>query len=178
MLLRNQPKWHDKLQQLVSTKNSTKKQKTSKKSSPRNVHVASHDTNGVGPAEVAIPELEAPERPLGKKAKEASRRGGSDVCKEALDILWAKKVEADQEKEMKREERYAKSYALDKERLELDKERVVLEREKLSNEANNTYLKRLAEEERIMNIDLSCLNEMQQLYYMNLQSEIITRRMN
>ena len=93
-------------------------------------------------------------------------------------LLWAKKVETDQEKEMKREERYAKSYALDKERFELDKERMALEREKLSNEANNTYLKRLAEEERIMNIDLSCLNEMQQLYYMNLQSEIITRRMN
>jgi hypothetical protein len=53
---------------------------------------------------------------------------------------------------------------------------MALEREKLSNEANNTYLKRLAEEERIMNIDLSSLNEMRQQYYMNLQSEIISRR--
>jgi hypothetical protein len=95
-----------------------------------------------------------------------------------LYFLWAKKVEADQEKKIKREERYDKSYALDRERLELDKERIALEREKLSNEANNTYLKRIGEEERIMNIDLSSLNEMQQQYYMNLQSEIITRRMN
>jgi Zn/Cd-binding protein ZinT len=59
------------------------------------------------------------------------------ICKEALDNLWANKVEADQEKEIKREERYAKSYALDKERLELDKEIIAIVREKLSNEANN-----------------------------------------
>jgi hypothetical protein len=180
LLLRNQPKWNDKLQQLVAVKNSNKKQKTSKKSSPTNVDAASQDTNVVLPAEICIPELAAPpERPLGKKkAKEAKHRAGGDVCKEALDLLWAKKVEADQEKEIKREERYAKSYAIDRERLELDKERIALEREKLSNEANNTYLKRIVEEERIMNIDLSSLNEMQQQYYMNLQSEIITRRMN
>jgi Txe/YoeB family toxin of Txe-Axe toxin-antitoxin module len=63
------------------------------------------------------------------------------------------KVEVGQEKEMKREERYAKSYALDKERLELDKERIAREREKLSNEANNTYLKRIAKEERIVIYD-------------------------
>jgi hypothetical protein len=31
MLLRNQPKWQDKLQQLIAIKTSNKKQKTSKK---------------------------------------------------------------------------------------------------------------------------------------------------
>jgi hypothetical protein len=167
------------MHQLAAAKNSNKKQKTSKKSSPTNAYAPSQDMNVVVPAETGIPHLEAPDRPLGKKkAKEAFRRGGTDVCKEALDILWAKKVEADQEKEIKREERYAKSYALDKERLELDKERIAIEREKLSNEANNTYLKRIAEEERIMSMDVSTLNEIQQQYYVNLQSEIITRRMN
>jgi hypothetical protein len=36
---------------------------------------------GVVVAEIGTLELEASERPLGKKAKEALRRGGSDVCK-------------------------------------------------------------------------------------------------
>jgi hypothetical protein len=82
-------------------KTSNKKQNTSKKSSPTNVDAASQDTNVVILAEICIPELAALERPLGKKAKEAKHHGGSDVCKEALDFLWAKKVEADQGKEMK-----------------------------------------------------------------------------
>lgn len=41
------------------------------------------------------------------------RRGTTDACTEALDILWAKKIEADAE-ESKRDERYAKAYALEK----------------------------------------------------------------
>ncbi|KAL5675182.1 hypothetical protein ACJX0J_011313, partial [Zea mays] len=40
-----------------------------------------------------------------------------------------------------------------------------LMREKLINEANDTYLKRIAEEERIMNMDVTILNEIQQQYY-------------
>lgn len=186
MLLRNQPKWHDKLQQSVGAKNSNKKQKTSKKSSPGIGNVTPEPINSDVPAEMVNADPEAPQRPIGKKkAKEALRRGGSDVCKEAMDILWAKKVEADVEKELKREERYAKSYALDKEmmdldkeRIDLDKERIALEREKLSNEVNTTFLKRIVEEERIMNIDLSSLNELQQQYYISLQSEIMARRIN
>jgi hypothetical protein len=52
-----------------------------------------------------------------KKTKEAIRRGGSDACIQALDILWAKKSEGDAEKQQKKEEWYAKTFALDQERL-------------------------------------------------------------
>jgi hypothetical protein len=179
MLLRNQPKWQDKLQQLIATKTSNKKQKTSKKSSPSAVESTPLENNVASSLDVDLSEADAPQRPMGKKkSKDALRRGGIDVCKEALDILWAKKFEADAEKERKREERYAKSYALDKERLDLEKEKIVLEREKASNEANTSYLKRIAEEERIMTIDMNSLNEMQQQFYMNLQAEIMARRNN
>jgi hypothetical protein len=79
---------------------------------------------------------------------------------------------------MKREERHAKSFALDKEMLELEKERIALKKEKVANEANNNFLKRIAEEDRIMTIDLSAMNEMQQQYYLSIQAEIMARRMN
>jgi hypothetical protein len=78
-----------------------------------------------------------------------------------LDILWARKIEADAEKEMKRDERYAKSYALDIEKLYLKKEKIAPEREKVSNEANTSYLMGITEEERIMTIALNSLIEMQ-----------------
>jgi hypothetical protein len=147
LMLRNQPKWQDKWQQLLATKNSNKKQKTSKKSSPGGVECTTQENNVVSPPDVDLGQADAAERPLGKKkAKEAVRRGGIDACKEALEILWAKKTQADAEKEVKRDERYAKSYALDKERLDLEKEKIAIEREKVTNEANNTYLKRIAEE--------------------------------
>jgi hypothetical protein len=95
--------------------------------------------------------MDASKRPLGKKkSKEAFRRGASDVCTKALEILWSKKRDDEVAKELKRDERYARSYALDKERLELDKERHALEKERLDNEANNIYLKRIAEEQKIM----------------------------
>jgi hypothetical protein len=101
------------------------------------------------PLDVDLSEADAPQRSMGKKkSKDALHRGGIDACKEALDILWAKKIEADVEKEMKRDEQYAKSYALDIERLYLKKEKIALEREKVSNEANTSYLMGIAKEER------------------------------
>jgi hypothetical protein len=167
LMLGNQPKWQDKWQQLLATKNSNNKQKTSKKSSPGGVECTTQENNVVSLPDVDLGQADAAERPLGKKkAKEAVRRGGIDACKEALEILWTKNTQADAEKEVKRDERYAKSYALDK------------EREKVTNEANNNYLKRIAEEERVMNIDLNSLNELRHQFYRNLQAEIMACRIN
>jgi hypothetical protein len=119
MLLRNQPKWQDKLQQLLATKTSNKKQKITKKSSPSVVECTTLENNDVAPPDVDLPKADTTQRPIDKKKlKDALRRSCIDACKEARDNLWAKKIEANAEKEMKREERYAKSYALDKERLD------------------------------------------------------------
>lgn len=175
--LRNQPKWHDKLHQLTATKTSNKKQKTTKKSTLGTFDITTPECTE--DPTTNIPEKGAPQRPNGKKkAKESLRRGTTDACTEALDILWAKKIEADAEKESKRDERYAKAYALDKEMLELDKERHALEKERIQNETNNIFLKTIAEEQKIMTMDLTSMSELQQQYYMSLQAEIMARRMN
>ncbi len=197
LLLRNQPKWHAKMKQLSDQNKSNKKEKRTKASSPGKVDLSTQDGTEVDPIETVTPEANAPERPIGKKrAKEALRRGSSDACIEAVDILWEKKKEADAEKELKREERYAKTYALDKERYDrsyaLDKERLELEQkrlaieekmhtneqQRLANEANSLLIKRIAEEERIMTMDLSPLNDLKKQYYMSLQADIMARRMN
>lgn len=118
-MLRNQPKWNDKLQILAATRISNKKQKNN---------------------------------------------------------LWTKKLEADKQKEVKREERYANAYALDKERLELQKQRIAVEKERLDNEAANTFLKTIVEEQKIMNMDISSMTELQKEYFISLQAEIVARR--
>jgi hypothetical protein len=95
---------------------------------------------------------------MGKKmTKEAIQRGGSDACIQALDILWAKKSEADAEKQQKKEEWYAKTFALDQERLQLEQKRLAIEETKEINEQERLHRRRIAEEERIMNIDISCI---------------------
>lgn len=92
-----------------------------------------------------------------KKTKEAIRWGGSDACIQALDILWAKKSEADAEKQQKKEEWYAKTFALDQERLQLEQKRLAIEETKEINEQERLHRRGIAEEERIMNIDMSCI---------------------
>jgi hypothetical protein len=113
-----------------------------------------------------------------KKTKEVIRRGGSDACIQALDILWAKKSEADAEKQQKKEEWYAKTFALDQERLQLEQKRLAIEETKEINEQERLHRQRIAEEERIMNIDMSCMAEMQKKYYMSLQVEVMARRIS
>jgi hypothetical protein len=60
----------------------------------------------------------------------------------------AKKGEADVEKELKKEERCKKSFALQEERIRIERDRADLQRE--------------LEEDRIMNIDMSTLSYKQQ----------------
>jgi hypothetical protein len=141
-----------------------KKPKSTKHSSPGssnpiNVDAISQETNGdVAPANT-IGEADAPTRPMGKKkAKELAHRGGSEACIEALVILWTKKKKVDVEKELKKDERYAKAYDLDKERLELERKRHANEQSRLANEAESLQLKRIVEEERIMGMDVSTMN--------------------
>jgi len=132
-ILRNQPKWHEKRNQLAAQKEpANKKPKDNTDSSPETSTAIVVDSSTNATIENVRPETEAPQRPIGKKkAKEALRRGGGDACVEALDHLWAKKKEFDAEKEKKKEDRYNQSYALEKERLELNQKGLRLKRRRL-----------------------------------------------
>jgi hypothetical protein len=142
------------------------------------------ETNGDVPPANTIGEANAPTGPMGKKkAKELALHGGSEACIKALDILWAKKKEADAE-ELNKNERYAKTYNLDKDMLELEwkrlaNEEIVLKNEqsRLDNEAKSLQLKRIVEE-RIMGMDISTMNLGQREYCINLQAQISARGMS
>ncbi|KAK3147246.1 hypothetical protein QOZ80_3BG0279980 [Eleusine coracana subsp. coracana] len=181
------------MQQLEAQKTSNKIPKSTKHSSPGTTKLVNvdatintHDSNEVAPKENLPIGMDGPKRPVGKKkAKDSLRRGGSEVYIEALDVLWAKKKEADLEKEIKKEERYAKTFALDQERLELDKKRLANEekklandQQKLANEANNLQIQKMAKEERIMSMGTSLMNDLQREYYISLQAEVMSRRMS
>jgi hypothetical protein len=93
----------------------------------------------------ASPEANAPKRPNGtKKAKEAVRRG--DAYIEASDYFWAKKKEADAEKERNKQERFNQSYELEKERLFVEQVRAANETKELEIKENEMQVKRMLEE--------------------------------
>ncbi|KAL6620077.1 hypothetical protein ACP70R_035216 [Stipagrostis hirtigluma subsp. patula] len=131
-ILRNEPKWREKQNQLTAEKQPSNKrpkanmESTLPTSNPIDVDSRNNDIGENGP-----PETEVSKRPMGKKkAKAALRRGGGETCVEALDNLWAKKKESDAEKEQKKDERYKQSFELEKERLQLEQKRNAKEQSK------------------------------------------------
>ena len=83
---------------------------------------------------------------------------------EAIQFLVDKRKEADVEKELKKEERCKKAFALQEERIRIDREKM--------------EFKRQLEEERIMNINMSTMNDKQKQYYERLRDEILANRQN
>lgn len=160
-VLRLEPKWNEKMNQLASTKSGCKKQKAT-----FSVIDLTGNLNGD-----ATPEGDAPTRPIGrKKAKQLLRRGGADGYIEALDNLWEKKKQADVDKELKKEERFNES-------LEIEKERLEIERTRVANEQKCMHMKRMLEPRgRIMKVGNSGMDADQQQYYRSLRSEINRRR--
>ena len=76
----------------------------------------------------------------------------------------AKKKEADLEKDLKKEERCNKAFALQEERIKLDREKFEFERE--------------LEEDKIIALDLSKMTYKQQQYYEDRKNKILARRLN
>jgi hypothetical protein len=98
-----------------------------------------------------------------KKAKEALRRGGGEACMEALEKMWAKKEAFEMEKEKKKEERFMASLELEKKRLSLDEKKVESDL--------------IEKEDKIMSVDITNLDSLQQQYYTTMRQKIVARRL-
>ena len=123
-VLRHQPKWDEKMNQLASQKSCKKKHKAST-DSILDLTGNLNDTN-----EDASPGGDAPKRPIGrKKAKQILRGGGGDACFAAVDLLWEKKKQTDANKELRKEERFNKSLEIEKERLQIERVRAANEQD-------------------------------------------------
>jgi len=162
-ILKDKPKWMDKRKEIgTAKKTSNKKRKTMAISAPASVVPAD------APAALAVAgDVSEPAgRPDEKKEKQKLRQQKLRQCltMEAVDYLMAKKKEADLEKDLKKEERCNKAFALQEERIKLEREKFEFQRE--------------LEEDRIIDLDLSTMTYKQQQYYEDRKNKILARRLN
>ncbi|KAK8452368.1 hypothetical protein SEVIR_5G099801v4 [Setaria viridis] len=169
--LRTQPKWLSKIDELVAAKTSNKKQKTSSTVDP-----SASLPNDIGQGEVQCLEDNALTRPIGKKkAKAALLQEKKKSVTATLENMWAQKKETDGEKELKKEERFNKAFALEQERVALEQDRVANEKVLLELRSQEVQLQKRRDEERIMTMDLTAMPDEQKKYYMSLRAEIMSR---
>jgi hypothetical protein len=83
---------------------------------------------------------------------------------EAMEYLVAKKKESDVEKDLKKEVRCKKAFALYEERIRIKRETLEMKRE--------------PEECQIVRLDMSTLSYKQQQYFKGRQDEILAKRYN
>ncbi|KAG0525033.1 hypothetical protein BDA96_06G020600 [Sorghum bicolor] len=163
-ILKDQTKWADRRRKMETQKTISKKHKV----------VANSSTASASPL-LPSPTIDGNEhsnsalqRPPGQKKKQKLWQHCSI---EALDYLLAKKKEADADKELNKEERCKKAFALQEERIRLEKEKLELQRDQFE------FNKKL-EEERIMNVDTSHMCPDQHQYYQALKNDILARCLN
>ena len=170
-ILKDQPKWMERRKQIGGPKTtSNKKQKTKENSSPSSLlPVVTNASSGANEA----PAQDSSQRPDGTKKEKKKLRQRSTI--EALDYLVAKMKEADAQKEMKKEERCNKAFALQEEKIKLERDlqvgKMKLEREKFEFE-------RELEEDKIIAMDLSTMAFEDQQYFEDRKNKILERRLN
>ncbi|RLN30494.1 glutathione S-transferase T3-like [Panicum miliaceum] len=157
-ILKDKPKWMERRKQIGGQKTgSNKKQKTKANSSPSSAApVLAPGTAGVD----ATPAKDPSKRPDGNKMEKKKLRQRSTI--EALNYLVAKMKEADAEKDLKKEERCNKAFALQEKKIKLEREKFEFEREL---EREKIQFQKELEEERILSLDLSNMSYRQQQYY-------------
>jgi hypothetical protein len=83
-----------------------------------------------------------------------------------LENMWAQKKETDGEKELKKDERFNRAFALEQDRVANEK--------LLKVRSQEVQLKKKRDEERIMTMDLTAMPDEQKKYYMCLRAEIMS----
>ena len=112
-------------------------------------------------------------RPDGTKTEKKKLRQRSTI--EALDYLVAKMKEADAQKEMKKEDRCNKAFALQEEKIKLERD---LQVEKIKLEREKFEFQRELEEDKIIAMDLSTMAFEEQQYFQYRMNKILERRLN
>ena len=154
-ILKDKPKWMERRKEITcAKKTSNKKQKATAISSPASGEPAAPDAGGS--------DAQPSGRPDGKKKEKKKLRQGRTI--EAVEFLMEKKKEADLERELKKDERCNKAFALQEERIKLEREKFELQRE--------------LEEDKIMALYLSTMTYEQQQYYEDHKNKILVRRAN
>ncbi|KAL6846427.1 hypothetical protein ACP4OV_023875 [Aristida adscensionis] len=124
-ILKDNSKWMDRRNQIRASKTgSNKKQKTKSDSSSSSAAPGLSPMAGGGEEAVA---QKTSKRPEGKKLEKKKLRQRSTI--EALDYLVAKMKEVDAEKELKKQERCDKAFALQEEKIRLEREKFEFQRE-------------------------------------------------
>ena len=165
-ILKDQPKWIERRKQIGGQKTtSNKKQKTKKNSSPSSAApVVSVD---------ATPAQDSSKRPDGTKTEKKKLRQRSTI--KALDYLVAKLKEADAQKDLKKEERCNKAFALQEEKIKLERD---LQVEKMKLEREKFEFERELEEDKIIAMDFSTMAFEEQQYFQYRKNKILERRLN
>ncbi|XP_035822453.1 glutathione S-transferase T3 [Zea mays] len=167
--LRTQPKWLAKLDDLASGRTSNKKQKTQP-----NVDGTAMVPNEKGDNEVQAGEDQALIRPTRKKkSKAAIIQEKRKSVTTTLENMCAQKKDTDGEKEVKKEERFNKAFALEQERVTNEKLLLEVRKEEVELRKQQIELQKQRDEERIMTLDLSAMPEELRRYYMGLRAKIM-----
>ncbi|CAN6178310.1 unnamed protein product [Urochloa humidicola] len=165
--LRTQPKWLAKLDELAAPKTSNKKQKTRSTADP-----SATLPSEIGQGEAEGLEANALTRPIGKKkAKAALLQEKKKSVTATLENMWAQKKETDGEKELKKDERFNKAFALEQDRVANEKLLIEVRKQEVE-------LQKKRDEERIMTMDLTAMPDEQKKYYICLRAEIMSRVLN
>lgn len=166
--LRTQPKWLAKLDDLAAGRTSNKKQKTNP-----NVDASLILPTEKGDGEVQAGDDHALTRPIGKKkSKAAILQEKRKSVTTTLENMWAQKKDTDGEKEVKKEERFNKAFALEQERVTNEKLLLEVRKEEVELQKQEVELQKQRDEERIMTLDLSVMPEELRTYYMGLRAKI------
>jgi hypothetical protein len=186
-ILKTQPKWLAKLDELAVAIPCTKKQKANPTVDLTDDPIADPSADPSAQDEGEGLQAIALARPIGKKKAKASLiQDKKKSVTATLENMWTEKKEADAEKQLKKEEkkdeRFNKAFALEQERVANDKLAVALEQERVANEklllqvrSEEVQLQKKRDEERIMTMDLTALPEDQKTYYMFLRSQIMSQ---